>query len=196
MRPAFLLVSLALLPARAEVPLRWGFGLGAVSAQGDLLNAVGHRLAPEGMLWAAWQVNASFALRPTLEYQRFPVAHSGYVYKSTRYNDFGEENARWSAWTVGMDACYHPGSGRLGFVGGVAMKAWKVRSYGSFTSIDKTNGTQSYSVDDTTTKNESALSAGLSWDWTRHLTTEARVTFGSYRKQAYNTLQIRVLWAF
>lgn len=197
MRPSALLLALAVLPGVAQdAPFRWGCSAGLVSAQAEFRNTVGHRLAPEVGAWASWSLTESLVLRPGVAYRRYPLVSNGYTYKSSRYNDVGVENARWSSLSAGADLCYRPHGSHLSFIGGIAVAAWTVHSYGSFTSIDKINGTKSYSVDDTSTLNEPALSAGLGWTWTRHLGLEGHMTFGTYRKQAYNTLDLRLLWAF
>ena len=179
----------------AGEPLAWGLHLGVADAQGDFRNVMGKRAALEAGLSARFDLSPSVSVRPTAEFQRFPVLENGYSYHSTRYNDLGNESSRWSGWSLGADGIYRPGgpSGQVYFLLGAYLKAWRVHSYGSFTSTDKVNGTQTYAVDDTSTKDEPALALGLGYTFSRHAAVETRMTFASYRRQAYNTLHLRLV---
>lgn len=175
-------------------PIAYGLHLGVADAQGDFRNVMGSRASIEAGLSARIPFSPKLSLRPTVEFQRFPVLENGYSYRSSRYNDLGTETARWSAWSFGADGILRPEgpSGRVYFLLGAYLKMWRLHSYGSFTSSDKINGTQTYAVDDTSTKDEPALGLGVGWSLTRHAAVETRITFGSYRRQAYNTLHLRL----
>jgi hypothetical protein len=125
----------------------------------------------------------------------FHVLENNFTYKSTRYSDRGFENAKWSAWSFGADCLFHPGGegSRLYLLAGLSYKAWKVESYGTFTTQDSLNGTRTFTVDDSSTSNEPALDMGLGLTLSRHLSVETRMTLASYRKLSYNTFQVGVV---
>jgi hypothetical protein len=120
---------------------------------------------------------------------------NNFAYHSSLYSDRGFENAKWSAWSFGVDCLFRPGGEQAKFylLAGLAYKAWKVESYGKFTTQDGLNGTRTYSVDDTSTSNEPALDMGLGLTLSRYLSLESRMTLASYRKLSYNTLQVGVV---
>ena len=189
------MVLLACAVPLAAAPMDFALRIGAAQGQGDLRNLVGSRIAREFGVSAGIQLGAGLTIRPTLEYQGFPVLADGYTYHSARYNDVGNENARMSGWSSGVEAHYlSPRTAvPVYFLVGAYLKMWQERSYGSFTTSDIYNGTRTYSVDDTTTKNEPALALGLGCKLTRLVALETRMTFASYRKQAYNTLHLGVV---
>jgi hypothetical protein len=191
----FLLALLATSGGYAGESLSWGIQAGLADAQGDFRGVMGSKLALDAGILARIPLTTSLSVRPTLEFQRFPALDSGYSYHSTRYNDLGNERDRWSAWIVGADMLYRPANAPapVYFLVGASLKMWRVHSYGSFTSSDKTNGTQSYSVDDTDTRDEPALSLGIGYALSRHAALETRMTFANYRKQAYNTLHLSLV---
>ena len=130
-----------------------------------------------------------------MEYNRYSVVVNGYVYKSTRYNDLGSESQQWSSWTFGGEGIFHPTGTKVPvyYLAGAYLRMWRLHSYGSFTSTDKVNGTQSYLVNDQDSRNEPALSLGIGLAMTNHAAVETRMTFANYRKQAYNTVDIRLV---
>jgi hypothetical protein len=134
-------------------------------------------------------------LRPRVSFQLFPDLENSFSYKSSRYSDRGFENAKWSAWSFGVDCLFRPGGeqAKLYLLAGLAYKAWRVESYGKFTTQDALNATRTYSVDDTSTSNEPALDLGLGLNLFRHLSLESRITLANYRKLSYNTLQLGIV---
>jgi hypothetical protein len=179
----------------AQAPVTYNLHLGALSAQGDFRSEVGSRLGLDSGLSLTIPLSRRLELRPRISYQLFPVLENNFAYKSTRYSDRGFENAKWSAWSFGADCLFRPsGEGsKLYLLAGLSYKAWKVESYGTFTTQDQLNGTRTFSVDDSSTSNEPALDMGLGLTLSRHFSVESRMTLASYRKLSYNTLQIGVV---
>ena len=191
LRPSIfcLLAASLAVPGPAADPAGWdrpayGLLLGLADAEGDFRNVMGGHVALETGLSARFPLGARFAVRPTVEYQR---------YAGLEHGDLGNESERWSAWSFGADGIYRPAGtpAPFYFVAGAYLKMWRLHSYGAFVSTDKVNGTQSYAVNDASTKNEPALALGMGLILARHATLETRMTFASYRKQAYNSLHVR-----
>jgi hypothetical protein len=183
---------LAMLPLAAQVPITYNLHLGALSAQGDFRTEVGSLTGLDTGLSMTIPLTQRLDLRPRVSYQLFPVLENNFAYKSSRYSDRGFENAKWSAWSFGADCLFHPGGAgsKLYLLTGLSYKAWKVESYGTFTTQDPLLGTRTFSVDDKSTSNEPALDMGLGLALSRHFSVETRITLASYRKLSYNTLQL------
>lgn len=190
-------LGLALGPVRpvaAQAPMTPTIHLGAATAQGDFRAEIHARVGLEAGLSLSVPLSRRLSVRPRLMYTLFPVEASDFTYRSTRYFDHGFENAKWSSWAFGADGLFRPAGegGRLYFVSGLFYKAWHLKSYGSYTTQDRLNGTRTFTVDDAATSNEPALDLGLGWTLRRHLSLETRMTLSSYRKLSYNTLQMGV----
>ena len=188
-------LALGLLPfalGSAAQPMVPSLHLDLVTAQGDFRNEMGSKLGLGAGLSLTIPMNSTLAFRPMLSFQSFPTLDSQYTYKSARYSDRGDEEARWNAWTYGADCLYRPGGpqGSLYFLAGVYLKVWKLHSFGTYTTQDSLNATRTYSVDDTSTKDEPAVALGLGYTLSRHISLEARSVFASYRSLSYNTLEM------
>jgi hypothetical protein len=182
----------SILAAQSLVP---DLHLSLATAQGDFRNEMGTKVGGGVGLSLPVRISATLALRPMVAYQAFPTLDSQYTYKSSRYADRGDENARWSAWTYGADCLWRPQGtvGHFYFVAGAHLKVWKLHSFGTYTTQDALNATRSYTVDDTTTKNEPSVAMGLGWTVNRHLGVEARSILASYRGLSYNTLELALV---
>ncbi len=192
-RPKLLVLGLAgcsLLPA--AVPMVPSLHLSAATAQGDFRDEMGSKVGVGAGLSLTMPLTTTLSFRPKLSFQSFPTLNSQYSYKSTRYSDRGNEEARWSAWSYGADCLYRPNGpqGNLYFVAGAYLKVWKLHDFGTYTTQDSLNATRSYTVDDTSSKNEPALTMGVGYTLNRHLSVEARSVFASYRSLSYNTLEM------
>jgi hypothetical protein len=198
-RPWLALLPLLLaLPLAAVEPARIGYGLyaGLVNPQGDLRNDMGTRNGLEGGLWLGIPLGA-FEFRALLDYQSFPADRNSYRYRSTRYSAEGVEDAKLTALSLGPDLLWFPGPGRsLYLVAGGYLRAWHMHDYGSSTSTDSFNGQRVFPVDDASTRNEPALSLGGGWRLGRHFGAETRMTFSTYRKLSYNTVQLLAFYSF
>jgi hypothetical protein len=185
-------------PVTAGSPLVPSLHLTVAAAQGDFREEMGTKLGIGGALSFAIPLTPTLSLRPTLAFQAFPTLNNQYAYKSSRYRDRGEEDTHWSAWSYGADCIYRPGGVGSGayITAGAYLKAWKLHGFGTYTTQDQLNATRTYSVDDTTTKNEPALAMGLGWTFNRHLGLEARSVFSSYRTFSYNTLELGLVLSY
>jgi hypothetical protein len=168
------------------------------TAQGDFRNEMGSKLGLDAALSLTVPLTSTLAFRPVLSFQSFPTLNSQYTYKSARYSDRGDEDARWSAWSYGADCLYHPGGpqGSLYFLAGVYLKVWKLHSFGAYSTQDSLNATRTYTVDDTSTKNEPAVALGLGYSFNRHLSLETRSVLASYRSLSYNTLEMAFVLSY
>ena len=187
-----------LLPLGAQAPITWDVHVAMVAAEGDFKSAVGNKKGIEGDLSLTVPLSRRFALRPRLSHELFPVARNTYNYKSSRFTDRGEENEKWSAWSYGADALFRPWGegGRFYLLAGAFVKAWKLQSYGFYSSQDRLNATHNYSVDDSSTSNEPAFTAGIGYSLHRHFSLEARANLATYRKLSYNTLECAAVYSF
>jgi hypothetical protein len=182
----------------AQAPLTYDAYLGAVNAQGDFRSELGSITGIDLAVSLTVPLTARIAIRPRISHELFPVLENNYTYQSTRYSDRGFENAKWSAWSYGSDLLFYPTGreGRLYLLTGLYYKAWRVESYGTYTTQDRLNGTRTFSVDDTSTSNEPAVAAGIGLRLFRHVSVESRMTLASYRKLSYNTLHGGVVISF
>ena len=190
--PKFLGLGLLCAVACAESPMVPAFHLSLAEANGDFREEMGSKVGLGAALSLTIPLTRTLALRPSVAFQAFPTLSSQYTYKSIRYSDRGAEEARWSAWSYGADCLYRPSGpdGSFYLAAGAYLKLWRVHSFGSYTTQDSLNGTRTYTVDDTTTKNEPALAMGVGYTFNRHLSAEARSVFASYRSLSYNTLEL------
>ena len=198
-RPKLLVLGLAgcsLLPA--AVPMVPSLHLSLATAQGDFRDEMGSKVGVGAALSLTIPLTSTLSFRPNLSFQSFPTLNSQYTYKSSRYSDRGDEDARWSAWSYGADCLYRPSGpqGSLYFVAGAYLKVWKLHGFGTYTTQDSLNATRSYSVDDTTSKNEPAVAMGLGYTLNRHLSLEARTVLASYRGLSYNTLEMAFVLSY
>lgn len=198
-RPKLLVLGLAgcsLLPA--AVPMVPSLQLSAATAQGDFRDEMGSKIGVGAGLSLTMPLTTTLSFRPKLAFQSFPTLNSQYTYKSTRYSDRGNEEARWSAWSYGADCLYRPSGpqGSLYFVAGAYLKVWKLHGFGTYTTQDSLTATRTYTVDDTSSKNEPALTLGLGYTLNRHLSVEARSVFASYRSLSYNTLEMAFVLSY
>ena len=178
--------------ASAAVPMTLNLQLGAATAQGDFRSEVASKVGVNAALSLTIPLTATLALRPTLGHQIFPTIENHYSFKSTKYSDLGEEAAHWSAWSYGSDCLYRPNGpeGRLYFVAGAYLKAWKLHSFGKYSTADRlTTTTRVYNVDDTSTKNQPAIATGLGWTLHRRFSAELRTVLGTYQSLSYNTVE-------
>jgi hypothetical protein len=168
------------------------------TAQGDFRNEMGSKVGFDAALSLTMPMTSTLAFRPVLSFQSFPTLNSQYTYKSARYSDRGDEEARWSAWSYGVDCLYRPGGpqGSLYFLAGVYLKVWKLHSFGAYSTQDSLNATRTYTVDDTSTKNEPAVALGLGYTFNRHLSLETRSVLASYRSLSYNTLEMAFVLSY
>ena len=189
---ALLLGLVACAWASAAVPMTLNLQLGAATAQGDFRSEVASKVGFNTAVSLTIPLTATLALRPTLGHQIFPTIDNHYVYKSSRYSDLGDEAAHWSAWSYGADCLYRPNGpeGQLYFVAGAYLKAWKVHSFGTYSTADRlTTSPRIYNVDDTSTKNQPAIAAGLGWTLHRRFSVELRTVLGTYQSLSYNTVE-------
>jgi hypothetical protein len=198
-RPALFLLGLAcssLLPAAG--PMVVGLHLNLAMAQGDFREEMGSKIGLGTGLSLTVPLTTTLSFRPNLSFQTFPTLHSQYAYKSTRYSDRGNEDAHWSAWAYGADCLYRPSGpqGKLYLLGGAYLKVWKLHGFGTYTTQDALNATRTYGVDDTTSKNEPAVTMGLGCTLSRHLSLETRTVFASYRSLSYNTLELSLVLSY
>lgn len=198
-RPKLLVLGLAccsLLPAAA--PMVPSLQLSLATAQGDFRYEMGSKVGVGAALSLTIPLTATLSFRPNLSFQSFPTLNSQYTYKSTRYSDRGDEDARWSAWSYGADCLYRPGGpqGSLYFVAGAYLKVWKLHGFGTYTTQDSLTATRTYAVDDTSSKNEPAVAMGLGYTFNRHLSLEARTVLASYRSLSYNTLEMAFVLSY
>lgn len=194
-----LTVALAALGGLAAAePMAPALHLGMATAQGDFRNEMGNHAAWDLGLSLAVPLTRTLTLRPGASYQAFPTLDNKYAYRSSRYSDVGAESARWSAWTLGTDLLYRPSGpeGRFYFLLGGHMKSWRLHSFGTYTTSDVLNSSRTYTVNDTGTKNEPAVSMGLGWTFNRHLSLEAHSVLASYRGLSYNTLQASAVFSY
>jgi hypothetical protein len=199
LRPALLLSGLVCATyAAAAEPMVPGIHVLLAEASGDFREEMGSQIGLGGALSLAVPLTRTLAFRPMVAFQTFPTLNNQYTYKSTRYSDYGAEEARWSAWSFGADCLYRPGGpeGSLYFLGGAYLKVWRLHSFGTYTTQDSLNGTRTYTVDDTSSKNEPALTLGLGWTVARQLSLEARTVIASYRSLSYNTVELALVLTF
>ncbi len=201
--PAMLSLGLSLCASAAEPPtatphLVPNLHLVMAIAQGDFREEIGSRHGLGAGLSLTIPLTNTLALRPKVAFQAFPARSNQFIYKSTRYSDRGEEDTRWSAWTYGADCLFRPSGpqGSLYFSAGAFLKIWRLRGYGSYTTADRLNTTRTYTVDDTSTKNEPAVALGLGYTIHRRLSVETRSVFASYRGLSYNTLEAAVVLSY
>jgi hypothetical protein len=175
----------------AAPPLAANFHLGAAIAQGDFREEMGSKVGLGAGLSLTIPLSGSLSLRPICSYQAYPALGNHLTYKSTRYSDVGDETARWSSWSYGVDGLYRPAGpeGRLYLLAGAYLKAWKLHSYGTYSTADRLNATRVYTVNDTSTKNQPAVAAGLGWTFHRRFSVELRSVLGTYQSLSYNTLE-------
>ncbi len=194
------LLGLALLcaVARAESPMVPALQLSLAQANGDFREEMGSKTGLGAALSLTIPLTRTLALRPSVAFQAFPTLSNQYTYKSTRYSDRGAEEARWSAWSYGADCLYRPSgpAGSFYLSAGGYVKLWRVHSFGTYSTQDSLNGTRTYTVDDTTTKNEPALALGVGYTFNRHLSAEGRSVFASYRNLSYNTLELVLVLSY
>ncbi len=177
--------------AAAAPPMVPSLHLSLAVAQGDFREEMGSKQGLGAGLSLTVPLTATLSLRPAVAFQSFPTLNNQYTYKSSRYSDRGEEETRWSAWSFGADCLYRPSGpmGRLYFTAGAHIKVWRLHGFGTYTTSDRLNAAKTYSVDDTSTKNEPAVTMGLGCTYNRHLSLETRLVFASYRGLSYNTLE-------
>lgn len=182
----------------ATEPMVPSLHLSLAKAQGDFREEMGTKTGLGAALSLTIPLTSTLAFRPILAFQSFPTLNNQYAYKSTRYSDRGEEDTRWSAWSYGADCLYRPGGpqGHLYFLAGAYLKVWKLHGFGTYTTQDSLNATRTYSVDDTSSKNEPSLAMGLGYAFNRHLSLEARSVFASYRSLSYNTLEMAFVLSY
>jgi hypothetical protein len=195
------ILALALIPCSfvsAATPMVPSLHLSLATAQGDFREEMGSKVGVGAALSLTIPVTSNLSFRPILSFQSFPTLNNQYTYKSARYSDRGDEEARWSAWSYGADCLYRPGGpqGRLYFLAGAHLKVWRLHGFGTYTTQDSLNATRSYSVDDTSTKNEPAAALGLGYTFNRHLSLEARSVLASYRSLSYNTLEMAFVLSY
>lgn len=192
------LMLVPLLFAPAATPLVPSLHLNLATAQGDFRNEMGSKVGSGVGLSLTIPMTSTVAFRPMLSFQSFPTLHNQYAYKSTRYSDRGDEDARWNAWSYGADVLYRPRGpqGSLYFVAGAALKVWKVHSFGTYTTQDQLNTTRVYALDDTSTKNEPSVAMGLGYTFCRQVSLEARSVLASYRSLSYNTLEMALVLTY
>lgn len=198
-RPTLLVLGLAgcsLLPAAA--PMVPSLHLTLATAQGDFRDEMGNKVGVGAGLSLTIPLTATISFRPNLSFQSFPTLNNQYTYKSTRYSDRGDEEARWSAWSFGGDCLYRPAGpqGSLYFVAGAYLKVWKLHGFGTYTTQDSLTATRTYVVDDTSSKNEPAVAMGLGYTFTRHMSLETRMVLASYRSLSYNTLEMAFVLSY
>lgn len=197
--PKMLTLSLACCAfASAASPLVPNLHLGLVVAQGDFRNEMGSAHGLGAALSLTVPLTSTLSVRPMAAFQAFPTLNNQYAYNSARYADRGEEETRWSAWSFGADCLYRPSGpeGSLYFTAGAYMKVWKLHGFGTYSTSDRLNVTRTYTVDDTSTKNEPALAMGLGFTFNRHVSLEARSVFASYRGLSYNTLEASLVLSY
>ena len=197
----FRILALGLLPfafVSAATPMVPSLHLGLATAQGDFRNEMDSKVGVGAALSLTVPVTSTLSFRPSLSFQAFPTLNNQYTYKSARYSDRGDEETHWSAWSYGADCLYRPGGpqGSLYFLGGAYLKVWKLHGFGTYTTQDSLNSTRTYSVDDTSTKNEPALALGLGYTFNRHLSLETRSVLASYRSLSYNTLEMALVLSY
>ncbi len=184
--------------ASADAPMVASFHLSLAQAQGDFREEMGSKIGLGAGLSLAVPMTRTLSIRPSLSYQDFPTLNSQYTYKSTRYSDRGQEITHWSAWSYGADCLYRPGGpeDRLYFTAGAILKVWKLHGFGSYTTAVTGGPTRTYSVDDTSSKNEPAVALGLGCTFNRHLSLEARSVLASYRSLSYNTVELVLVLSY
>ncbi len=195
------ILALGLLPyafVSAATPMVPSLHLSLATAQGDFREEMGPKVGVGAALSLTVPLTSTLSFRPSLSFQSFPTLNNQYTYKSARYSDRGDEEAHWSAWSYGADCLYRPGGplGSLYFLAGAYLKVWKLHGFGTYTTQDSLNATRSYSVDDTSTKNEPAAALGLGYTFNRHLCLEARTVLASYRSLSYNTLEMAFVLSY
>jgi hypothetical protein len=184
--------------AAAAEPVIPALHLSLAEASGDFREEMGSKLGLGAAMSLTVPLTRTFALRPTVAYQSFPTLNNQYAYKSTRYSDRGEEETRWSAWSYGADGLFRPGGpeGSLYFLLGGYLKIWRLHGFGTYTTQDSLNATRTYTVNDTSTKNEPALTLGLGWTLGRHVSVEGRTVVASYRSLSYNTVELSLVLSY
>lgn len=189
---------LAALPAFGQAPITYDVHLGAANAQGDFRSELGSRAGLDTGLSMTIPLSRRISLRPKVSHEIFQVLENNYTYQSSRYSDRGFENAKWSAWSYGAECVFRPygEQGRLYLFSGLFYKSWRVESYGGYVTQDRLNGTKSFTVDDTSTSNEPAVTMGFGVSAFRHLSFETHMTLASYRKLSYNTLHLGLVVSF
>jgi hypothetical protein len=185
-----------ILPAAA--PMVPSLHLGLATAQGDFREEMGTKVGADTALSLTFPLTSTLSFRPMVAFQSFPTLNSQYTYKSARYSDRGDEETRWSAWSYGADCLYRPAGpqGSLYFLAGAYLKVWKLHGFGTYTTQDALNATRTYTVDDTSSKNEPALTMGLGYAFNRHFSLEGRNVFASYRSLSYNTLEMALVLSY
>ena len=184
--------------ASAAEPMVPSLHLGIADAQGDFRNEMGTKHAPQGALSLTIPLTGTLAFRPMLSFQAFTTIDNQYAYKSTRYNDLGAEDSRWSAWSLGADCLYRPSGpqGHLYFLAGAYLKIWRQHSFGTYTTRDRVNPTRTYIVNDTNTTDEPAAALGMGYTLHRRISLEGRYVFCIYRGLSYNTLEASVVLTY
>jgi hypothetical protein len=199
---AFLgLAGAAVLAAEAAPrtePLTANLFLAATQAEGEFRDEMGGKWGLGVGFAFTTPLSARFALRPAIQLRYFPTLDHSYRYKTNRYSDRGDEESRWSTWSCGADVIFRPAgpTGRFYAMAGGYVMAWKLHSFGTFTTSDAYNPTRSYSVDDTSTHNQPAVAMGLGFTCNRHLSLETRAVFADYRGLSYNTLEAMVVLSY
>ncbi len=198
-RPMLISLGLACCGlASASEPMVPSLHLGIADAQGDFRNEMGTKHASQGALSLTIPLTGTLAIRPRVAFQAFTTIDNQYAYKSTRYNDLGAEDSRWSAWSLGGDVLYRPSGprGRLYFLAGAYLKVWREHSFGTYTTSDRVNPTRTYIVNDTSTKDEPAVALGLGYTLHRRVSLESRYVFCIYRGLSYNTLEAAIVLSY
>lgn len=184
--------------ASAAPPMVPNLHLSVAEAQGDFREEMDSKLGLGAALSLTIPMTRTLSLRPMLAFQSFPTLNNQYTYKSTRYSDRGEEETRWSSWSYGADCLYRPSGpeGSLYFTAGAYLKIWRLHGFGTYTTQDSLNATRTYTVNDTSTKNEPAVALGIGYALNRHVGFEARSVFASYRSLSYNTLELALVLSY
>lgn len=168
-----------LLPLAGKEEPRFGLQVGLVDPQGDLKDGVDSKKGLTAGLHCTFDLGNGCALRPRIDYLRFPTREHTAAFSSGGYSYASRDSFQVTHTSVGLDFLVHPMTDRKAFylLGGVSYMAWKGSSDFSDTWSDAISGvTQTEAYSETRTWNKAGFTVGVGHELGRRGLVELRYT--------------------